>query len=167
MIFEPKDLATAEALANEDPFQFQQWAVRKLGGGDVRRGADRGIDGRLYFADDPTRKLKHIVVSVKAGRRLTPAFVRELQGTVERDKAAMGILVTSRQPTKAMEREALACGPYKSLVGKFPRIQIIIAQHILDKVVVDCPALVQMQTFRKAMGAALDPTQMQFPGILK
>jgi DNA modification methylase len=129
-IWEPRDLSTAETLAAEDPYQFQEWFVRKLGGVCTGRGADRGIDGRLYFKDQPNAPLRQVIVSVKSGR-VTPAFVRELHGTMNREKAAMGILATLTEPSKAMERDAASCGVYKSLLGVFPRIQILTVAQIL------------------------------------
>ncbi|HET9283721.1 MAG TPA: DNA methyltransferase [Candidatus Angelobacter sp.] len=164
LIYEPRDLATAETLAVEDPFQFQQWAVRKLGGGEVRRGADKGVDGRLYFADDPTHKLKHILVSVKAGKRITPAFVRELRGTLEREKGAMGILIAATEPTKSMKQEAVAAGTYRSLLGNFPKIQIITAAQLLDGAGYSIPPLMKIPLTKKNM-ASVALRQMNLPGI--
>jgi site-specific DNA-methyltransferase (adenine-specific) len=129
-IWEPRDVSSAKALAAEDPFQFQDWIVKKLGGISTRhRGADRGIDGRLYFKDHPTGPLRQIIVSVKSGK-ITPAFVRELHGTVNREKAAMGILATLATPTKAMGRDATTCGFHKCLSGTYPRMQIITVDQI-------------------------------------
>jgi adenine specific DNA methylase Mod len=129
-IWEPRDLSSAKALADDDPFQFQDWIVKKLGGISTKhRGADRGIDGRVYFKDHPTGPLKQIIVSVKSGK-ITPAFVRELHGTVNREKAAMGILATLATPSKAMERDATTCGFHKGLSGTYPRMQIITAEQI-------------------------------------
>jgi DNA modification methylase len=129
-IWEPRDLSSARALAADDPFQFQDWILKKLGGVSTRhRGADRGIDGWLYFKDQPTRPLRQIIVSVKSGK-ITPAFVRELNGTVNREKAAMGILATLSAPTKAMQRDATNCGIYKSLEGIFPKIQLVTVEQV-------------------------------------
>ncbi len=48
---EPQNETEARALAEYDRYQFQWWAVIKLGGrlDDRKKGADRGIDGRLVF----------------------------------------------------------------------------------------------------------------------
>jgi DNA modification methylase len=164
LIYEPRDLATAETLALEDPFQFQQWAVRKLGGGEIRKGADRGVDGRLYFVDDGTHKLKHILVSVKAGKRIMPAFVRDLRGTVEREKAAMGVLIVATKPTKSMKQEAVAAGSYKSLLGIFPKMQIVTAAQLLENTGCEIPPLVKIQSTRKSIASA-SLRQMNLPGI--
>lgn len=132
--YEPRTVEAARALAAEDPFEFQCWIVEKLGGSaaNEKRGADRGIDGRIYFRDDPSAPTKHIVVSVKSGKHLTPSFVRDLRGTMERAKAVLGVLVCLEQPTKAMVKEALGSGHYKSLAGIFPRVQVVTVQDILS-----------------------------------
>ncbi|HOF19486.1 MAG TPA: hypothetical protein PK082_11295, partial [Phycisphaerae bacterium] len=53
---EPASVSGAEALAQQDPFQFQFWALGLLGarpaGGRKKKGADQGIDGVRYFVDE-------------------------------------------------------------------------------------------------------------------
>jgi hypothetical protein len=38
-------------------------------------------------------------------------YVRDLRGVLEREKAAIGVLISSGEPTKAMHTEAAACRP--------------------------------------------------------
>lgn len=47
----PYSAPDALRLAKEDKFHFQRWALEKLGvkTSDIKPGADRGIDGKLYF----------------------------------------------------------------------------------------------------------------------
>jgi len=46
----PASVEQAEELFKHDPFQFQHWVVEKIGGFPMlKKVADRGIDGRLYF----------------------------------------------------------------------------------------------------------------------
>jgi DNA modification methylase len=131
-IWEPLDLSGAEALALDDPFQFQDWVIRRLAGQiSPQRSGDRGIDGILYFKDEPTSPLQKIIVSVKSGHT-GPAHVRELHGTVNRERAAMGILVTLREPTKAMLRDAASCGVHRGLAGTYAKTQVVTVQQILD-----------------------------------
>ena len=56
VIGEPVDLSGARALAELDRYQFQYWALGLVGArptpADQKKGADKGIDGRLYFHDD-------------------------------------------------------------------------------------------------------------------
>jgi len=160
-IYEPRDQSGAEALAAEDPHQFQDWFVKKLGGVSAhhRRGADRGVDGRLYFKDEPTGPLRQIIVSVKSGH-ITPAFVRELQGTAHRERAAMGVLAVLRTPTKAMLRDSASCGVYCGLTGTYPKTQIITVQQIFSKHPLNLPPL---QHFGDRRAATAVPTAVQIP----
>lgn len=123
---EPINSDEAMALARDDKFRFQCWAVGRIGAPPIehKKGADRGIDGRIYFHDDLSLP-KHIIVSVKAGEHIGPAFVRELRGVVEREKAEMGIMICIKEPTREMLHEAKRAGTYSSINGSFPRLQFI------------------------------------------
>jgi hypothetical protein len=91
---------------------------------EQRRGADKGIDGRLYFHDGTGKGKAHqIIFSVKAGKLHAP-YVRDRAGVVEREKAQMGVLVTLAEPTKLMRAEAADAGIYESAWGKHPKLQI-------------------------------------------
>ena len=54
VIGEPTSLQDAAALAKENPYQFQWWALGLVEARPVeqKKGADRGIDGRKYFHDE-------------------------------------------------------------------------------------------------------------------
>lgn len=54
VIGEPTTVEDAEELAKTDPYQFQWWALGLVGARPVeqKKGADKGIDGRLYFHED-------------------------------------------------------------------------------------------------------------------
>jgi site-specific DNA-methyltransferase (adenine-specific) len=164
-IYEPLDVSGAEALAAEDPHQFQDWFVRKLGGVSRhhRRGADRGVDGRLYFKDDATGPLRQIIVSVKSGK-INPAYMREVHGTMHRERAAMGILAVLRQPSKAMLRDAASSGMLTCLAGTYPKTQIITVDQLFSKTPLNLPPL-QRMTERRTSVAAIPETQMDLPGI--
>ena len=78
----------AAALAEQDRFQFQWWALGLVGARptpiEQKKGADKGIDGRLFFFDDPhSGKAKLIVFSVKSGH-LKATDVRDLRGVIDR-----------------------------------------------------------------------------------
>jgi site-specific DNA-methyltransferase (adenine-specific) len=94
------------------------------------------------------------LVSVKAGKRITPAFVRELRGTVEREKGALGILIAASEPTKSMKQEAVSAGTYRSLLGNFPKIQIITAAQLLERSGYSIPPLVKIQATKKNIASA-------------
>lgn len=121
---EPVTLPDAQRLAQEDPFQFQAWALGLVGArtaSSAKKGADKGIDGNLYFHDDPWGKSKRAVLSVKAGANIGVAMVRDLVGTVTRDKAEMGVLLTFANPSGPMLREAADAGVYRSPMGWIQR----------------------------------------------
>jgi hypothetical protein len=69
VIGEPTDLGGARALAASDRFDFECWALGCVGARHADKpGSDRGIDGRLYFHDEPEGgKTKQIILSVKSG----------------------------------------------------------------------------------------------------
>ena len=140
IVGEPPNIEEAEALASENKFGFQWWAVGRLGAPPIeqKKGRDRGVDGRIYFHDD-AGAAKHIVISVKAGEHVGPAAVRELRGVVERDRASMGILVTVKQRTQEMLREASIAGLYRSINGSFPKLQVITVGDIFAEKPLDIP----------------------------
>ncbi|MBZ5557533.1 MAG: site-specific DNA-methyltransferase [Acidobacteriia bacterium] len=125
----------AAALADEDPFGFQCWILGHLGINPLyqKRGADRGIDGRLFFFDGPdTGRPRQIVFSVKGGI-LSPVNVRELAGVVRREQAQIGVLVTLHEPTAAMRKEAATADHYRSHDDSlYPGLQILTVKDVLD-----------------------------------
>ena len=128
VVGEPADVGGARALAEQDRYQCQFWAMSLLEAlprEDGRRGADRGIDGVLYFVDGPRRGMEKAIVQVKSGKVSSP-HVRDLKGTVEREKAALGLFITLEEPTSAMRTEAVSAGFYHSEVWQkdYPKIQL-------------------------------------------
>jgi site-specific DNA-methyltransferase (adenine-specific) len=148
----PADLPGATALAARDPYQFQWWACHLLGavpqGGAKKKGADKGIDGTIPFIEGATN-LKRVIVSVKAGH-IEPAYVQQLKGVMEGQGAPMGVLVTLKEPTRAMRTEAVSAGSYHSDFWNrdYPRIQLITASELLDGKRVQMPP--QISPFSQA-----------------
>ena len=141
VIGEPQSVAAADHLARQNRFQFEWWALslvraRPTGGqrGSRRgkKGADRGIDGVITFIDEAKRKPKRVLVQVKSGK-VSSRDIRDLRGTVEREKAAIGVLITLESPTSAMEKEAITAGSYHSPGWQvdYPRIQILTIEQLL------------------------------------
>lgn len=159
---DPKDVASAQALAQENRHQFEWWA---LGLVDARpaqdmkkKGADTGIDGYVYFFDDNSGTAKKVVVQVKSGH-VTSAYVRDLKGVIEREKAPIGGLVTLQEPTTPMLKEAAAAGFYepKHFPGqRFPRLQILTVKELLDGAKVQYPRVAPAATFKKAERQRVD-----------
>jgi site-specific DNA-methyltransferase (adenine-specific) len=70
--------------------------------------------------------------------------VSELRGVVEREKAALGVLITLHEPTKNMVREAVDAGfyvlPYDES-KRFPKLQILTIRELLEGKAIDCTPL--------------------------
>jgi len=169
IIGEPADLKGAEELAKQDPYQFQWWALSQVGARPLekKKGADQGIDGRLYFHDERGGKTKQIILSVKAGK-LHATYVRDLRGVVEREKAEIGVLISMEPPTKPMLREATQAGFYRppGLADKYPRIQILTIEELLAAKKVDYPRFAADATFKKAPKAkkSFEDRQLELNG---
>lgn len=150
---EPVSVEDAETLAASDPYQFQWWALSLVQArpAEQRKGKDRGIDGRIYFHDDSSGDTKSIILSVKAGKT-GPDHVRDLRGTVEREKAAIGVLITMHEPTREMRKEAATPGEvYLSQWGAHPRLQILTVADLLAGKTINRPPDRQTgATFKKA-----------------
>ncbi len=157
VIGEPVSLPDAAELAKQDPYQFQWWTLGLVGARSVegKKGADKGIDGRLYFHDDPKGKTKQIILSVKAGETVTVAHVRDLRGVLDREKAEIGVLLCMAEPTKAMRTEAASAGFYISPWDskKYPRLQILTIADLLNGKAISYPAHSANVTFGKAAKA--------------
>jgi site-specific DNA-methyltransferase (adenine-specific) len=165
IIGEPTDFAGAERLAAEDKYQFQWWALGLVGArpAEQKKGADRGIDGRLYFHDDESGKSKQILFSVKAGG-VTVNQIRDLRGTMERDKAEIGVFLCFEEPTKPMLREAAEAGLYTSPDGStYPRIQVLPIQQVLEGKQPQYPLHRRDATFKKAPRARAESENLTLP----
>ena len=147
VIGEPEDLGAARQLAADDRFQFQWWALSLLKarpqGGDAgsktgKKGADKGVDGIITFLDD-TKKANQVIVQVKSGH-VTSQTIRDLRGTIEREKAAIGVLITLEPPTRDMTTEAVSAGFYTPTWWEpCPRIQICTVEQLLHDARVKMP----------------------------
>jgi DNA modification methylase len=129
----PKDIEGAKALFDHSPFEFERWCVMQVDGQpNEKQVGDRGIDGVIRIPIDAKGNSHRVLVSVKGGAT-NPAHVRELVGTVESQKAAMGIFVCMRQPTNAMYEAANHSGIYRYPVNgqSYPRVQIISVGELL------------------------------------
>lgn len=161
VIGEPQSLQDAHQLAQDDRFQFQWWALSLIyarpHGGDEgnkkgKKGADKGIDGIITFIDDTTGKPKRVLVQVKSGK-VSSRDIRDLVGTLEREKAVMGVFLTLEDPTKEMKTEAVSAGFYASpgWGQNYPKLQILTIKELLAGAKVDMPPT--HTTFKQAAKA--------------
>lgn len=160
VIGDPKDLASAQALAIQDRYQFQWWA---LGLVDARpaqnlrkKGADSGIDGYVNFVDDASGQAKRVVIQVKSGH-VKAGDIRDLKGVIDREKAAIGCFITLEEPTAPMNTEAVSAGFYESAfrfegtqkIERFPKIQILTIDQLLRGKHLQYPQH-RVETFKQA-----------------
>lgn len=162
---EPVSVPDAAALAASDPYQFQWWALGRVGARPVqeKKGADKGIDGKIVFQGDAAGKFESVILSVKAGH-VTVSHVRDLRGVVDREKAAIGVLISMEDPTKPMQTEAVTAGFYESPMWdrKYPKIQLITVADLLAGKKIDMPPVKQVgATFQKAPKASRKAVQTE------
>jgi DNA modification methylase len=133
----PEDVGSARMLAEADRYEFQYWANSLVNAqpidGTEKKGADRGIDGVIRFIDDEKETLKRVLVQVKSGH-VQRNTMGELRGTIEREHAEMGMLITLDPPTKPMHQEAVEAGTYYSpgWDREYPRMQIWTIEQLLS-----------------------------------
>lgn len=163
---EPTDLEGAKAL-KEEPYQFQAWALDLIQAHPLegnKKGADRGIDGILYFLDDDSAKPNKIIIQVKSGH-VNAAHIRDLRGTIERESASIGAFVTLEEPTKPMQKEALEAGlyiPEHFPDLKVPRLQILTIGGLLNGTErLEYPRVAPEVTFKRAEKKAKPPRGKQ------
>jgi DNA modification methylase len=123
----PKDLGGVRALALQDKYEFQKWALAMIDAQPFKggkKGGDGGVDGFLYIKPDG-KKTEKVIVSVKGGQSLNPAMVKDLIVTVDQEGAKMGVFLTLEPATRGMVTQAAAAGFLKTDYGQFPKIQIV------------------------------------------
>ncbi len=155
-IGEPTTPNEADILAEDDKYQFQWWALGLVGARPVeqKKGADHGIDGKILFRDDPkAAKPEQIIIQVKGGKTGVKD-VRDLRGVLDREKAAIGILISLQPPTAPMETEAASAGFYEHKTNrqKYPRLQLRTVKELMEGKVIERPTTVAAtdETFKKA-----------------
>ena len=135
----PQDISGARDMAargRDDKnyyFEFEKWALSLIAaqpGNMSKKGADKGIDGRIYFGP---KSEGTAIVSVKAGDNVGVAMIRDLRGVIEREGAGIGIFLTLTEPTQPMKAEAAGAGQF-TLDGfePVPRIQIVTIEEAIN-----------------------------------
>lgn len=160
VVGEPTSEPDAAALAASDPYQFQWWAIGLVWARPVeqKKGADKGIDGRIVFQGDKPGSFESVILSVKAGKT-GAAHVRDLKGVLDREKAAIGVLISMQEATSPMKTEAVTAGFYESALWgkKYPKIQLFTVAELLAGKTIEMPPIRQVQaTFKKAPKAAME-----------
>lgn len=119
-----------------------------------RYGPSRGIDGIRWVRTGPREgDLDRIIVSVKGGENVSVRDVRDLAGTVQREGALGGVLITLAAPTREMLREAASHGYASTGLGQFRKIMVKTVEELLRGVHDDAerlPPLGRSEGFRRA-----------------
>ncbi len=165
VVGEPVDARGAEALAETNRHQFEWWALGLVDAApaqDKKKGADRGVDGVLYFQEKADGPYYKIIVQVKSGQ-VNAGTVRELEGTRKQEKAEIAVLLTLKPPTKPM-KEAVSGDYYVSALfpeRRFPRLQILTIAELFAGRQPEYPNWVPRKTFKKAARRRKGPTPEQ------
>jgi hypothetical protein len=74
---------------------------------------------------------------VKGGAQLTPSMIKDLEVTIDRQGANLGIFLTLEPPTKGMIAMAAGAGFYKpegdqQWAQQFPKIQIVTVEQLFQ-----------------------------------
>ncbi|MDB9457154.1 DNA methyltransferase [Dolichospermum circinale CS-545/17] len=136
----PKDIESAKALANKTDDrtrkEFEKWAILTYTNNkaviNAKKGADKGIDGIVYFQGDKNDPEK-IIFQVKSGK-VKSGDIRDLLGTMTLETASLAIFITLEEPTKDMLKTAKSAGFYQSkyMSHSCDKIQIVTIKEIIE-----------------------------------
>lgn len=136
----PQDMASAIALAHKKDDrlrkEFEKWAVLTYTNNraiiNAKKGADAGIDGIAFFKTGKIDNAK-IVFQVKSGG-VSRSDIAILRGDMEREQAALSVLITIEEPTRPMINEAKAAGQYKheDMGRSYDCISIVTIKDIIE-----------------------------------
>ncbi len=153
----PKDFDSAVALANKKDDktrkEFEKWMVLTYSKNRAviheKKGGDEGIDGIAYITHNKAQETKKVLFSVKSNKTLNPTVIRDLYGTVERDNAACGVLLTL-YPMPNLVKESKKYGLYHNEFtdNDYPKIQVISVEEIFNGSVIELPNV--MKVLKKA-----------------
>lgn len=163
----PRSEEGALYLAENHPFKFEEWAVSRIGGMHSGKfSGDQGIDGTFFYLTESNEKSRGII-SVKGGRSLSPGMIRDLAGTLERERRltkdpnAIAVFVCAHKPTKGMIQEARQMGTVDTFTGPIPALQILSVSDIFDGATIRVPAMYDSVT-AAAAGRARGKTKASF-----
>jgi site-specific DNA-methyltransferase (adenine-specific) len=137
----PQDMEAAKALATRQDDrvrkEFEKWAVLTYTNNRAvinnKKGADKGIDGVVYFTTGATTT-ERMIIQVKSGG-VNRSVIATLHGDMQREQAQMATLITLDEPSRPMKDEALQAGLYHHpLMGKdYEKIQIVTVRELIEQ----------------------------------
>jgi len=149
----PTTIEGARMMAEQGAVRkaFEIWAVSKLDGiPNDKKGADKGVDGRIAFKPDG-KTTKFAVVSVKSGK-LKADDIRSLMAVAKREEASslgFGVLVALNPPTAGMKADAASAGTVEMHGNRYPLVQILTVEDILKGKKPHLPLLTPAAGYRK------------------
>ncbi len=141
----PKNWEGAHELWKQDPYQFQKWCVELVEGFvNVKKSADDGIDGRIYFDMPGEKVFQSMALEVKGGEHLSINSVRALNSVLQFENIQMAGLIALNAPGQVQARNfqqtmALA-GHVRIGEREYPKIQMLTVDEILDGVKFNMPS---------------------------
>lgn len=152
----PTTIEGARMMAESDRKGFEIWSVSKIDGiPNSKKGADKGIDGRIPFKPDG-KTTRFAVVSVKSGK-LKPDDIRSLVMVADREKTSslgFGVMVALSAPTAGMKSDAAAAGTVEMHGHRYPLVQILSVDDILRGKRPHLPLVDPSVGYRKKAGLA-------------
>ena len=126
----PTTRQDALLLAEQNPHDFANWAVTRLGLSPTANSNDGGFDGsgkvtlweNRHLAEAAQTKLP-LIAEVKSGRSLTPNQVRAFRTAMRDNGAAIGIFITLHEVTRGMRNLAEEEGFIEHNGQHYPRLQ--------------------------------------------
>lgn len=147
----PKDSDSAIALANKKDDrtrkEFEKWLVLTYSKNraiiNEKKGGDGGIDGIAYIPDRNNKgeiEHKKALFSVKSSKTLTPSMINELNGVVDREKAACGIFLCLYPAPNLVKASKEFGRYYNTLVNNdYPKIQVICVADVFAGQLIELP----------------------------
>ena len=126
----PTTLQDALLLAEQNPNDFANWAVTRLGLSPTPNSNDGGFDGtgkvllweNSHLVGEAETQLP-VIAEVKSGRSLNPNQVRAFRTAMQDANAAIGIFITLHPVTRGMRNLAEAVGYLTHNSKRYPRLQ--------------------------------------------
>jgi hypothetical protein len=124
-------------LWEKDKREFELWALSLVGA--KPRVHDDRVDGILGFVESGNTK-QRIIVQVK-GKSVTPRMIQDLLEIIEKEGAAIGLLISINRPTLRIITDSVHAGSYESELWKkkYLKIQIRTVGELLEGKSFDIP----------------------------
>ncbi len=140
----PQNWEGAHHLWEQDPYQFQKWCVEQVEGFvNVKRTADEGIDGRIYFDMSGVNVLQSMALEVKGGENVGINAIRSLNSVLQFENIQMaGLIMLHDLGTRQTKnfRETMALAGDVEIDGKsYPKLQMLTVREILEGKRFDMP----------------------------